>query len=345
MEAGAAVPDGAGRLPVADESGGSQRVRRSALRAAAQQGLADAGPAEDRLQGAHVLVLAGVRGAHHRQFRGRQGQVVRRTRLDERHEGKGLDGGPQEHRHVRRAGGPDDPAGRVHLHDVAAVATLHGPAALHLYEDRRRPARSHRASRAAWTPGRAGSGGVGRRRGRGGSRGVAGGGDGQGLGHEPMVSRAAAGDHRWTGWPVESGLAIQTASRRRPCPTTPTSSSPSTPRCSTSWRSCARRPPNPRSSASWSARSAGWSATRPSRTHAWTRSASGRRWRRPSATSWPSASAWCPSCARAWAWWTPSWSSSRPRRSGTWASSATSARCGRSSTTTSCPTTPRWTPA
>ena len=70
-----------------------------------------------------------------------------------------------------------------------------------------------------------------------------------------------------------------------------------------------RRRPSPRSSGSWCARSAGWWATRRSRTHALAPvtgpdPAGGDRGQHGS----PTASASCPSCGPAWAWSTRCWS-------------------------------------
>ncbi len=71
MEARALVPDGAGCLAIAREAHRGDLVHGHPDTAAGQQGLADTGPTEDRLERPHVLVLTHVGCRHDGQLRPR----------------------------------------------------------------------------------------------------------------------------------------------------------------------------------------------------------------------------------------------------------------------------------
>ena len=117
-------------LPVAGEAGGGQRVERHPLRPAGEHRLRDAGPAVERLDRPDVLVLARVGGGHDRDL----GRVERpnasippASMSATRPNGLTVD-----RRVTTRSGSPttpDDPAGRVDLHDVAPMLALDDPVA------------------------------------------------------------------------------------------------------------------------------------------------------------------------------------------------------------------------
>ena len=131
------MPDGAGLLAVAGESGGRQRVERHALVAAGQIGLADPGPAEHPLDRPDVEVLAAVRAGHDRELGGLQVEGFDAARFDQGHDAEGLDGRAQRDEPIRVTELSDESTAGVRFDDVAAVDALLDAVAQLPDEDRR----------------------------------------------------------------------------------------------------------------------------------------------------------------------------------------------------------------
>ncbi len=95
VEAGAHVPDGAGRLAIACQPDPGQLVERRPGGPAGEQVLAQGGTSEDGLEGADVEVLTMMRGGHHGQLGIGQVELVGGSGLDQREQREGLDGAAQ----------------------------------------------------------------------------------------------------------------------------------------------------------------------------------------------------------------------------------------------------------
>jgi hypothetical protein len=194
------VADGSGRLTIARQPGRGQVVGGHAAGATLQQDLGHAGATEDGLQRAHVLVLAGMRGAHDGQLRRRQLEVVGSTRFDERNHAEGLHRRTQHHLRARCSHGALHPTLGIDLHDVAAMAAFHDLAAADLDQH-------------GWCRALAGARGALGRLGGGGGGGLVAvtwkGRDGSLVRHGPMVSRVgadgASGAHPRPGRRLASG--------------------------------------------------------------------------------------------------------------------------------------------
>ena len=89
-----------------------------------EQRLAHVGTPEHRLERPHMLVLARVRAGHDRQLLARQGQLVGRTRLDERDDPERLDGRAHRDDDGRVPDRACDVADGVDLDDVPAMTAL-----------------------------------------------------------------------------------------------------------------------------------------------------------------------------------------------------------------------------
>ena len=127
MLAGTHVPNRRWPLAVTRKTGSRECVHGHPLDAAGQQGLAHAGPAEDALERADMEILARVRRRHERDLGRAQVEGRLAAGLQQRYQPEWLDRRSERHEMVWIADAADDPALRIHLHDVAAVFALHDP--------------------------------------------------------------------------------------------------------------------------------------------------------------------------------------------------------------------------
>ena len=222
-----------------------------------------AGPPEHPLERPDVEVLAGVARGHERDLRRLELELRDAARLDQREDPERLDGRAQVDDVVRVAEGAEHPSVDVDLDDVAPMDALLDPVADLPDEHRRR--RRGAASRR----------GVPRRP-------LLGRGQRSGRPRPVSGTRPVARRRRMPGRASPPVLGSATASSRTdpgddPMPLPRTCTSRSTPRSSTSSRSCATRRPSRRSSARSCASCRGCSATRRSPTRACGRARFGRR--------------------------------------------------------------------